>query len=102
MSSSIRNAHSGLQSPQPPPGSAALLHQEHRPSGYCYLHKYLQMFQGWDLCGARNACWIDCLFAWVSLAAEEAGEDPDGLRWLKQVLCRDDMWAPTNRTTLFP
>lgn len=47
-----------------------------------------------------NACRIGCFFARVSLAAEGAADDPDGSQWLGQVFCRDDMWAPTSRTTL--
>lgn len=41
------------------------------PSASCYLHKYLQMFQGWDPCWAGNACWSGWLFARDCLAAEE-------------------------------
>lgn len=55
-SSSILNARSRLQPPRRPPGTAALLCQKCRPSGYCYLRKHLQMFQGWDLRLAGNAC----------------------------------------------
>lgn len=70
-SSSILNARSRLQPPRRPPGTAALLCQKCRPSGYCYLRKHLQIFQGWDLRLAGNACPVAFLHGFPSLQRKQ-------------------------------
>lgn len=92
-SGSIRNARSGLQPPRPPPAPPLLCSVRNADP--------LDIVISVNICRcsrAGNACRIGCFFARVPLAVEEAADDPDGSRRLRQVFCRDDMWAPINRT----